>query len=77
MKKSFMYIFFVIILICFLGNLGLKSDEIRKFFLLQSVPIIKIVNEECNGIKNISYMQTSMYRIVRTYDIRDHREKTK
>lgn len=64
MKKSFMYIFFVIILIYFLGNLVLKSERIRKVFLAQKVPIIKIVNEECNGIGNISYMNIIRYKLM-------------
>ena len=64
MKKSFMYIFLVIILISFFGNVIVKSEKIRKIFLMQSIPIIKIVNEESGGIGNISYMNIIRYKLM-------------
>lgn len=63
MKRSFMYIFFGMILICFFGNICIKNSNIRRFFVLQTIPIIKIVNEGSN-ISNISYMNIIRYKLM-------------
>ena len=63
MKKSFMYIFLCIILICFVGSIFVKSSNLRRYFVLKAIPIIKIVNEESN-IGNISYMNIIRYKLM-------------
>lgn len=63
MKKSFMYIFFCIILICFLGSVCVRNSNVRRYFLIKTIPIIKIINEK-NDIASISYMNIIKYKFM-------------
>ncbi len=64
MKKSFMYIFLFIIFISLLGNVLVQSEKMRNFFVMHTIPVMKIVDESSTGIITFTHLNIIRYKLM-------------
>lgn len=64
MKKSFMYIFLFIIFISLLGNVLVQSEKMRNFFVMHTIPAMKIVDESSTGIITFTHLNIIRYKLM-------------
>lgn len=64
MKKSFMYIFLFIIFVSLLGNVLVQSEKMRNFFVMHTIPVMKIVDESSTGIITFTHLNIVRYKLM-------------
>lgn len=64
MKKSFMYIFLFIIFIVFIGNMLIKNEKARNFFVVHTIPIMKIADEDNNSLVTLTHLNIIRYKLM-------------
>ncbi len=64
MKKSFMYIFLFLIFVVFIGKILVKSEKIRGFFIVHTIPVMRVANEDGTGLVNFTYLNIMRYKLM-------------